>query len=78
MMAAVAGGGWILIRSLPAYGAAEVDRRDREIWRMPPLAMLSKPVMSRGRKAALTVLGSYMAIAMILVVVRIVQMAIGH
>jgi hypothetical protein len=45
---------------------------------MPPLNMLSKPVMSAGRKAVLAVLGSYMAIAMILVAVRIVQMAIGH
>jgi hypothetical protein len=78
MMAAVAGGGWTLIRSLRAHSSVEVDRRDRESWRMPPLNMLSKPVMSAGRKAALTVLGSYMAVAMILVVVRIIQMAVGH
>ena len=44
---------------------------------MPPLNMLSKPVMSTGRKVALAVLGSYMAIAMVLVIVRIVQLAIG-
>ena len=44
---------------------------------MPPLTMLSKPVMSAGRKVTLTVLGSYMAIAMILVVVRIIQMAVA-
>jgi hypothetical protein len=34
--------------------------------------------MSAGRKLTLTVLGSYMAIAMVLVIVRIVQLAIGH
>jgi hypothetical protein len=34
--------------------------------------------MSAGRKVALTVLGSYMAIAMVLVIVRIVQMALAH
>ena len=34
-------------------------------------------VMSIGRKITLTVLGSYMAIAMVLVIVRIVQLAIG-
>jgi hypothetical protein len=45
---------------------------------MPPLNMLSKPVMSAGRKLALTVLGSYMAIAMVLVIVRIIQLAIGN
>jgi hypothetical protein len=44
---------------------------------MPPLNMLSKPIMSTGRKAGLTVLRSYLAIAMILVIVRIVQMAIA-
>jgi Mn2+/Fe2+ NRAMP family transporter len=76
--AAVAVGGWTLIRSLGAHGLVEVDRRDRASWRMPPLDVLPKPVMSAGRKAGLAVLGSYMAIAMILVVVRIVQMAIGH
>jgi hypothetical protein len=78
MVAAVAGGGWTLIRSLRAVRPVPADRRDRESWRMPPLNMLSKPVMSAGRKAVLAVLGSYMAIAMILVAVRIVQMAIGH
>ena len=45
---------------------------------MPPLAMLAKPAMSTSRKAGLTVLRSYLAIAMVLVIVRIVQMAIGH
>jgi hypothetical protein len=34
--------------------------------------------MSAGRQAALTVLGSYMAITMVLVIVRIVQMALAH
>jgi hypothetical protein len=56
----------------------EVDRRDRESWRMPPLNMLSKPVMSTGRKVGLTILRSYLAIAMVLVIVRLIQMAIAH
>jgi hypothetical protein len=34
--------------------------------------------MSAGRKVTLTILGSYMAIAMILVIVRIIQLAIGN
>jgi hypothetical protein len=77
MTAAVAMGGWILLRSLRGHSSVEVDRRDRENWRMPPLNMLTKPVMSAGRKVALGVLGGYMVIAMILVIVRIVQLAIG-
>jgi len=71
-------GAWTLIRSLRVRDSVQVDRRDRETWRMPPLNMLSKPVMSTGRKIALTILRSYLAIAMVLVIVRLVQMAIGH
>ena len=74
---AIAAGGWTLIRSLRAHSSAEVDRRDRETWRMPPLTMLTKPVMSAGRKVALAVLGSYVAIATVMVIVRIVQMALA-
>jgi hypothetical protein len=78
LTAAVAGGGWTLFRSLRVQSSVDVDRHDRETWRMPPLNMLSKPVMSVGRKVTLTVLGSYMAIAMVLIIVRIVQLAIGN
>ncbi|MFY9930855.1 MAG: divalent metal cation transporter, partial [Streptosporangiaceae bacterium] len=74
----VAGGGLTLLRSLRVRSSAGVDRRDRETWRMPPLNMLSRPVMSSGRKLALTILRSYLAIAMVLVIVRIVQMALAH
>ncbi len=77
MIAAVAVGGWILLRSLRVRSSVEIDRRDRENWRMPPLNMLTKPVMSTGRKVALAVLGGYMVIAMILVMVRIIQMAVA-
>jgi hypothetical protein len=34
--------------------------------------------MSTPRKIGLTILRSYLAIAMVLVIVRLVQMAIGH
>src|SRR5712691_6739350 len=78
VVAAMAAGGWALIRSPRAHSSVEVDRRDRDTWRMPPLHVLSKPNMSAGRKAGLAVLRGYLAIAMILVIVRIIQMAIGH
>jgi hypothetical protein len=75
--AAVAVGGTILVRSLRVRSTVNVDRRDRENWRMPPLNMLTKPVMSGGRKVALAVLGGYMGIAMTLVMVRIIQLAVA-
>jgi hypothetical protein len=40
--------------------------------------MLSKPVMSTGRKLGLSALRSYLAIAMILVIVKIVLLAAAH
>jgi hypothetical protein len=78
MTAAVVVGGWTLLRTLRAQSSVTVDRHDRENWRMPPLNILSKPVMSAGRRATLAVMASYMAVAMILVIVRIVQLALGH
>jgi Mn2+/Fe2+ NRAMP family transporter len=77
-VASVAAGGWMLVRALRAHSTVEVDRRDRDSWRMPPLNMLSKPIMSAGRKAGLTALRTYLAISMVLVIVKIIQMAVGH
>ena len=55
-----------------------VDRAERPTWRMPPIALLSAPKLSSGRRLGLTVLRTYLLLAMILVVVRIVQLASGH
>ena len=78
VVAAMAAGGWALVRSLRAHSSVEVDRRDRDTWRMPPLNILSEPIMSAGRKAGLAGLRGYLAIAMVLVIVRIIQMALAH
>ncbi len=45
---------------------------------MPPLALLHRPVMSSGRKIGMSALRLYLAVAMILVVIKIVQLAMGH
>jgi len=77
-VASVAAGGWVLVRARRSHSSVEVDRSERDTWRMPPLNMLSKPIMSTGRKVGLAALRTYLAIAMILVIVRIIQMAFGH
>jgi hypothetical protein len=74
-LVSLAAGAFALIRARRSHSSVEVDRRDRDTWRMPPLNMLSKPVMSTGRKLGLSALRSYLAIAMILVIVKIVQVA---
>jgi Mn2+/Fe2+ NRAMP family transporter len=77
-VASVVVGGWAVVRARRAVGGVPVDRTGRDAWRMPPLAMLSKPVLSTGRKIGLSALRAYLAIAMILVIVKIVQLALGH
>jgi Mn2+/Fe2+ NRAMP family transporter len=73
----LAAGGWMLLRSRRSRSSVEVDRRDRENWRIPPLNVLSKPIMSAGRKAGLAALRAYLALAMIMVIVKIVTLAVG-
>jgi Mn2+/Fe2+ NRAMP family transporter len=61
-----------------APAAEPVDRARRDTWRMPPLALLSRPAMSAGRKIGMSALRLYLAVAMALVIVKIVQLAMGH
>ena len=71
-------GAWMLARARRRIGGVPVDRSGREGWRMPPLAMLSAPLLSTGRKVGLTALRVYLAIAMVLVIVKIVEVALAR
>jgi Mn2+/Fe2+ NRAMP family transporter len=51
---------------------------DRNNWRMPPLNRLTAPAISGGRKAGLTALRLYLLIAMVLVIFKVVETALGH
>jgi len=73
----VAAGGWALIRRRRSAAAA-IDRHGRDTWRMPPLNMLSASLLSGGRRAGLAALRVYLAVAMILVIIKIASVAIGH
>jgi hypothetical protein len=85
--AALAIGVWLAVRGLrrrawrddtaPAVATAG-DRADRMMWRMPPLGELPTPVIAGAKRAGLIALSCYLAIAMILVVAKVVLMAIGH
>jgi Mn2+/Fe2+ NRAMP family transporter len=57
---------------------AVIDRAGRENWRMPPLALLRRPPVPLGRKIGMTILRSYLAVATVLVAVKIVQLALAH
>ena len=90
---AAAAGGWLLVRGIrgtrrarrddaaPAvvaggYGAG--DPADRMMWRMPPLSELPAPVIAGARRAGLIALRCYLAVAMIMVIVKVVLMAVAH
>ncbi|MFF0410847.1 NRAMP family divalent metal transporter [Kitasatospora sp. NPDC004745] len=47
-------------------------------WRMPPLDTLAKPVMSTTRKVGMGALRAYLLLAMVMVIIKIVQTALGH
>ncbi len=53
---------------------AEVPKR--ETWRMPALQLLERPAMSVQRKVGLFTLRAYLAIAFVLVIVKIVEVAV--
>ncbi|KJK55680.1 NRAMP family divalent metal transporter [Saccharothrix sp. ST-888] len=54
------------------------DRTGRDAWRMPPLETLARPSMSTARKIGMGALRSYLLVAMVLVIVKIVQVALSQ
>jgi hypothetical protein len=65
-------------RSGVSARASATPALDCMTWRMPPLASLSKPVWSTARKVGMLTLRGYLVIALLLVVVKVIQLAIGH
>ena len=47
-------------------------------WRMPPLALLGRPAWSRGRLIAMYALRGYLVVAVLLLLVKAVQIGTGH
>ncbi len=61
-------------------GVTLIDSRPhvpKEQWTMPPAALLSRPRWSGPRRAAMGVLGSYMIVALAMLIVKSVQLAGG-
>jgi Mn2+/Fe2+ NRAMP family transporter len=87
-LAVLAGAGMLARRRLARRRAETIiaeamaedaaDMADRDSWRMPPLGELSAPTISGARKIGLTVLRGYLFVSMILVIVKVVEVAIGH
>jgi NRAMP (natural resistance-associated macrophage protein)-like metal ion transporter len=72
-------GGLLSLRSRarqPAPPEGEEAPR-RETWRMPPLALLGRPAWSKGRKFGMYTLRGYLVVAVILLIVKSVQLGTG-
>ncbi len=62
-------------RSGHAEMTPEEPAPERSTWTMPPLALLERPVWSPGRKAGMLLLRGYLVVAMVLLIVKTVQLA---
>jgi hypothetical protein len=61
--------------------AAAMDgdlEEDRDTWRMPPIALLLRPIPSRARLLALWSMRVYLFIAVALLLVKAVELATSH
>jgi NRAMP (natural resistance-associated macrophage protein)-like metal ion transporter len=57
---------------------AEKQAVSRESWTMPPLALLEKPTWSPARRFAMYVMIGYLAVAVSLLVVKAIELGLGH
>jgi Mn2+/Fe2+ NRAMP family transporter len=57
---------------------AALAQVDKLSWRMPPLSELPTPAIRGARRIGLLGLRGYLAIAMIMVIVKIIETALGH
>jgi Mn2+/Fe2+ NRAMP family transporter len=73
--------GLVTLRSRRGAGAVTViepaSSVPKEQWTMPPLALLSRPQWSTGRKTAMLTMRGYLFLSMILLVVKAVQLGGG-
>jgi Mn2+/Fe2+ NRAMP family transporter len=70
-------GVWLARARPVAAEGADLSPSERESWRMPPLALLNRPTWSRGRKIAMFALRMYLVVAVLLLIVKAVQLAVG-
>ena len=75
-VALLAGAVWTWFRSRTAEPQPLMSREERANWRMPALALLEQPRWSLVRRAGLAALSGYVAISIVFLVVKAVQLAI--
>jgi Mn2+/Fe2+ NRAMP family transporter len=61
-----------------ATAAAAAPRSYRDSWRMPPITLLGRPAWSRGRLVGMWARRAYLVVAVLLLLVKAVQLGQGH
>lgn len=69
------GAAWLWSSRRTSVPAPTISARERENWRMPGLTLLQRPDWSPGRKTAILALRVYLVVAVLLLVVKAVQLA---
>jgi NRAMP (natural resistance-associated macrophage protein)-like metal ion transporter len=70
-------GGIVLLRNRSARPhVAVISAEQRSNWRMPPLNLLSRPKWSRGRLFGMWALRSYLIVAVVLLLVKAIQLGL--
>ncbi|MFF3365263.1 Nramp family divalent metal transporter [Streptomyces misionensis] len=77
-VAGVLAAGCAFTRCRTATKEDPIDRTGRDAWRMPPLESLTPAVMSSGKKIGMGALRTYLLVSMVLVVIKIVQVAVSQ
>jgi len=85
-VAVAAGAGWLIRGVLrravttsfipPPNGLADPSLTDKMAWRMPPLSELPTPAITGARKWGLVSMRGYLAVALVLVIVKLVMIAV--
>jgi Mn2+/Fe2+ NRAMP family transporter len=82
---AILGGGTLVALGVAAFfftrrdgPLTRTDRTGRAAWRMPPLDELAPARISRAGRTWMMVLRGYLVLAVGMVIVRVVQLALGH
>ena len=55
-----------------------VDRQARQSWMMPPLELLERPAWSRTRTIGMYTLPGYLAVAALMLAVKVIEVGVGH
>jgi hypothetical protein len=68
----------LLLRRPDEVGHGKINRKERATWRMPPLEDLTPARMTLASRVWMLALRGYLVVACGLVVVRVVQVALGN